>query len=131
MLQFIGFLRIKDTKRVQILGASNLKLNDIPAPLDFHRPRILPPCRQKEILNLVDLLRLYCVVHTHIKLRTLFIVFHTNKQTSYKSNQRRRKRNSSYHCGLRVVSDGGERTNLLGRLFNMYTMVSQFLLHKP
>ena len=57
LLQLIGFLRVKDTKRVQVLGASNLKLNDIPAPLDFHRPRILPPRRQKKILNLVDLLR--------------------------------------------------------------------------
>ena len=74
MLQLIGFLRVKDTKRVQVLGASNLKLNDIPAPLDFHRPRILPPRRQKKILNLVDLLRLFCVVKTHI---TLFIGFQT------------------------------------------------------
>lgn len=43
--------RRKFWRRVQILGASNLELNHIPTPVDFHRPHILPPRRKKEILR--------------------------------------------------------------------------------
>lgn len=58
MLQLVSLLGVEHTKRVKVLRASNLKLDHISAPLDFHRASILPSCSEKEVLNLMDLLRL-------------------------------------------------------------------------
>ena len=58
MLQLISLLRVKHTECVEIPGATNLELHNIFAPLDFHGTCILPSGSQKEVLDLVDLLRL-------------------------------------------------------------------------
>ena len=46
------------TERVKVLGAADLKLDHILAPLDLHGTSILPSGSQKEVLDLMDLLRL-------------------------------------------------------------------------
>lgn len=61
LLQLVSFLGVKNTECVKVLWASNLKLNNIPAPLDFDWTGILPSCSKKEILNLVDLFRLWII----------------------------------------------------------------------
>ena len=47
-----------DAEGVEVPGAANLELDGALGPLDPHRPRVLPPRRQQEVLDLVDLLRL-------------------------------------------------------------------------
>lgn len=47
-----------DAEGVEVPGAAHLELDGVLGPLDPHRPRVLPPCRQQEVLDLVDLLRL-------------------------------------------------------------------------
>ena len=59
LLQLVGLLRIKHAECVEVLRAPNLELDNIFAPLDFHGAGILPSCGKKEILDLVDLLRLF------------------------------------------------------------------------
>ncbi len=61
MLQLVSLLRVKHTQCVQVLGATDLELDNILALLDFHRACILSSRGEKEILNLMDLLRL-CIV---------------------------------------------------------------------
>jgi len=58
LLQLFSLLRVKHAKCVQVLGATDLELDNILALLDFHRTCIFPSCSEKEIFNLVDLLRL-------------------------------------------------------------------------
>ena len=59
MLQLISLLRVKHTKGVQVLGATNLEFHHFSAPLDFHGACILPPGCEEEVLNLMNLLRLH------------------------------------------------------------------------
>lgn len=47
------------TQRVEVPGAAHLELDGILAPLDPHGAGILPPRCEKEVLDLMDLLRLY------------------------------------------------------------------------
>jgi hypothetical protein len=58
LLQLVGLLSIEDTEGVQVLGAAHLELDNILAPLDLHGTSILPPRSEKEVLDLMDLLRL-------------------------------------------------------------------------
>ena len=58
LLQLVCLLSIEDAEGVQVLGAAHLELDNILAPLDLHRPGILPPRGEKEVLDLMDLLRL-------------------------------------------------------------------------
>lgn len=57
LLQLVGLLGVKDAQSVEVLGASNLELDNILASLDFHGSCIFPSCGKKEVLNLVNLLR--------------------------------------------------------------------------
>lgn len=59
MLQLISLLSVKHTQGVQILGATDLELDHIFAPLDLHGACILPPRSEKEVLDLMNLLRLH------------------------------------------------------------------------
>ena len=52
------FIFSEDAKGIQVLGAAHLEFDNILAPLDLHRPGILPPRGEKEVLDLMDLLRL-------------------------------------------------------------------------
>ena len=58
MLRLVGLLSIKDAEGVQVLEAAHLELDNILAPLDLHRMGNLPTRVEKEVLDLVDLLRL-------------------------------------------------------------------------
>ena len=58
LLQLVCLLGVEDAKRIEVLGAADFELDHIPAPLDLHRPCILPSRSEKEILNLMNLLRL-------------------------------------------------------------------------
>ena len=58
MLQLVGLLSIKDAEGVQVLEAAHLELDNILTPLDLHRMGNLPTRTEKEVLDLVDLLRL-------------------------------------------------------------------------
>ena len=58
MLQLVGLLSIEDAEGVQVLGAVHLELDNILAPLDLHRMGNIPPHGEKEVLNLVHMLRL-------------------------------------------------------------------------
>lgn len=57
LLQLVGLLRVKHTKCVEVLGATNLELHHILAPLNLDGSCILPSCGEKEVLDLMDLLR--------------------------------------------------------------------------
>ena len=59
LLKLVGFLLVKDAESVEVLRASDLELNNVFASLDLHGSSIFPPCCQKEVLNLVNLLRLH------------------------------------------------------------------------
>lgn len=59
LLQLISLLRVKHAQRVKVLGAADLELNHILAPLNLHRTCIFPSCCEKEIFDLVNLLRLH------------------------------------------------------------------------
>jgi hypothetical protein len=84
LLQFVGFLNVKHTECVKVLGTSDLELNHILAPLDSHWPRILPSSSEKEILNLVDLLRLCTAPNTLSE--QLAYKYYINKDTSSTTN---------------------------------------------
>ena len=58
MLQLVCLLSIEDAEGVQVLGAVHLELDNILAPLDLHRMGNIPPRGEKEVLDLMDLLRL-------------------------------------------------------------------------
>ena len=58
MLRLVGLLSIKDAEGVQVLEAAHLELDNILAPRDLHRMGNLPTHAEKEVLDLVDLLRL-------------------------------------------------------------------------
>ena len=58
LLQLVGLLSIKDAEGVQVLEAAHLELDNILASLDLHRMGNLPTHAEKEVLDLVDLLRL-------------------------------------------------------------------------
>jgi hypothetical protein len=58
LLQLVCLLSVEYAEGVQVLGAADLELDNILAPLDLHWSGILPPRGEKEILDLVDLLRL-------------------------------------------------------------------------
>jgi hypothetical protein len=55
LLQLVRLGSIDDGEGVQVPGAADLELDDIFAP---HGPCILPPRGEKEVLDLMDLLRL-------------------------------------------------------------------------
>jgi hypothetical protein len=59
LLQLVSLLLVKDAKGVEVLGATDLELDNSFALLDSHRPRIFPSCGDNEIFDLVDLLRLW------------------------------------------------------------------------
>lgn len=59
LLQLVSLLRVKHTKSIEVLGAANLELHHIFASLDLDRTGILPSCCKKEILDLMNLLRLF------------------------------------------------------------------------
>jgi hypothetical protein len=84
LLQFVGFLNVKHTECVKVLGTSDLELNHILAPLDSHWPRILPSSSEKEILNLVDLLRLCTAPNTLSE--QLAYKYYINNDTSSTTN---------------------------------------------
>ena len=77
MLQLIGLLKVKNTEGIQVLGATNLELDHISAPLDFHRTRILPTGCEEEVLNLMNLLRHFAD----------FVTIGTGDSSSYSPNQ--------------------------------------------
>lgn len=58
LLELVGLVGVVDAEGVEVLGAAHLELDGVLGPLDPHRPRVLPPRRQQEVLDLVDLLRL-------------------------------------------------------------------------
>ena len=58
MLQLVSLLKVRHTECVKVLGAANLEFDHILVLLDLDSPGILPSGCQKEILDLVDLLRL-------------------------------------------------------------------------
>ena len=58
MLQLVRLLSIEDAEGVQVLEAAHLELDNILASLDLHRMGNLPPRGEKEVLNLVHMLRL-------------------------------------------------------------------------
>jgi len=58
LLELGGLVGVVDAEGVEVPGAANLELDGALGPLDPHRPRVLPPRRQQEVLDLVDLLRL-------------------------------------------------------------------------
>ena len=58
MLQLLSLLEVIHTERVEILGAADLELDDPLALLDIDRASILPSRCEKEVLDLVNLLRL-------------------------------------------------------------------------
>lgn len=57
LLELVGLVGVVDAEGVEVPGAAHLELDGVLGPLDPHRPRVLPPCRQQEVLDLVDLLR--------------------------------------------------------------------------
>jgi hypothetical protein len=59
LLQLVSLLLVEDAKRVEVLGATDLELDNTFALLDPHRARIFPSCSDDEIFDLVDLLRLW------------------------------------------------------------------------
>lgn len=59
LLQLVSLLLVRHAKRVEILGATNLELDNTFALLDPHRACIFPSCSDDEIFDLVDLLRLW------------------------------------------------------------------------
>ena len=58
MLQFVSLLGVENTEGVEVLGAADLELHNIFAPLDLYRASILPSCCEEKVLDLVNLLRL-------------------------------------------------------------------------
>lgn len=58
LLELVGLVGVVDAEGVEVPGAAHLELDGALGPLDPHRPRVLPPRRQQEVLDLVDLLRL-------------------------------------------------------------------------
>ena len=58
LLQLVGLLSIGHTKCVQVLGAADFELDNIFALLDFYRACIFPSGSEKEVLDLMNLLRL-------------------------------------------------------------------------
>jgi hypothetical protein len=58
LLQLVCLLSIEYAEGVQVLGAADLELDNILAPLDLHWSGILPPRGEKKILDLVYLFRL-------------------------------------------------------------------------
>jgi len=58
LLRLVGLLSIKDAEGVQVLEAAHLELDNILAHLDLHRMGNLHTRSEKEVLDLVDLLRL-------------------------------------------------------------------------
>lgn len=58
LLELVGLVGVVDAEGVEVLGAAHLELDGVLGTLDPHRPRVLPPRRQQEVLDLVDLLRL-------------------------------------------------------------------------
>lgn len=75
LLQLISFLGVKHTQSVQVPRTADLEFDDILAPLYLHRARILPPRGQKEILNLVYLLRLCHVIPKISEICRQYITF--------------------------------------------------------
>lgn len=66
-MSLLAFVGVVDGERVEVMGAAHLELDGTLGPLDPHRPRVLAPRRQQEVLHLVDLLRL---PNTQAKQRT-------------------------------------------------------------
>lgn len=58
LLQLGCLLRVEHAKGVEVLGAADLELHHVPAPLYLHRSGVFPSRREKEILDLMSLLRL-------------------------------------------------------------------------
>lgn len=58
LLQLVCFFRVKYTKCVEVLGASDFELDDVFALLYLHRTCIFSSGCEKEILNFMYLLRL-------------------------------------------------------------------------
>lgn len=58
LLELVGLVGVVDAEGVEVPGAAHLELDGALGPLDPHGPRVLPPRRQQEVLDLVDLLRL-------------------------------------------------------------------------
>jgi hypothetical protein len=58
LLQLVGLLGVEDAEGVQVPRATDLELDSVFAPLDPHGAGVLPPRGEKEVLDLMDLLRL-------------------------------------------------------------------------
>ena len=58
LLELVSLVGVCDAQGVQVLAAADLELRHISRLLDLHRPGVLPPGREQEVLDLIDLLRL-------------------------------------------------------------------------
>jgi hypothetical protein len=95
LLELVGLVGVEDAEGVEVAGAAHLELDGVLGPLDPHRPRVLAPRRQQEVLDLVDLLRLH---HEEPTVNGLL-----------SSHGRRYCRRGKRRIVLTMVSDGGGR----------------------
>jgi hypothetical protein len=58
LLELVGLVGVGDAEGVEVPRAADLELGHLAALLDLHGPRILPPRREEELLNLLNLLGL-------------------------------------------------------------------------
>jgi hypothetical protein len=87
LLQLVSLLLVEDAKRVEVLGATDLELDNTFALLDPHRARIFPSCSDDEIFDLVDLLRLWVKRQRTEK--------HTSVKTKKKWQQKKKAKNQN------------------------------------
>jgi hypothetical protein len=81
LLQLVSLLLVEDAKRVEVLGATDLELDNTFALLDPHRARIFPSCSD------VDLLRLWVKRQRTEK--------HTSVKTKKKWQQKKKAKNQN------------------------------------
>ena len=66
LLELVSLLSVEHTESVQILGATNLKFDNVLTPLYFDGTSILPSRCEKEIFYLMYLFRLHFDIHPNI-----------------------------------------------------------------
>ena len=62
LLELVGLVGVGDAERVQVAAAAHLELGHARRLLDLDRPRVLAARGDQELLDLVDLLRLFLFV---------------------------------------------------------------------